>query len=567
MTKRNYLSIVLVGSAGQGIQTVEKGLATLLKKAGYAVFTNKEYMSRVRGGVNSTQLIVSSTNRRCFHDTTDVAVLFTPDGYEHIAHRLQDSTVVLADASLHEQLPESVTSVPFLDYAKEAGSKLYQNSVAIGLIAGLLSLKKEALEAQVTAAFAAKGESVQKGNREAAQRGYEEAQGISLPEPFPRITPGPYGKSLFIGGSEALGLGAIAGGCSFICSYPMSPGTGLLTTLAKYSHTFNIAVEQVEDEIAAVNMAAGAWYAGARTVVTTSGGGFALMTEGISLAGIMELPLVVNISMRPGPATGLPTRTEQGDLNLAVYAGHGEFPRIVYAPRDTQQGFDLAKRAMEDADACQVPVILLTDQYFMDGMETLDQDLDTHGYDTQHIVETDPSYKRYALGNSVVSPRGIPGYGTGIVCCDSDEHTEEGYITESMSVRCSMMDKRMAKHALCQKRIPAPELLKSTARKKLLVSWGTNYHVVRHALEEYDGDDIDFLHFSCVYPLPENLSELLSGYDVTAVLENNYTAQFARLIRGETGHSFDTEILQYDGQPFSVEHVTAALKNLGKEEQ
>jgi 2-oxoglutarate ferredoxin oxidoreductase subunit alpha len=567
MAERDFISIVLAGAAGQGIQTVEKIVTGLVKKQGFSVFSIKEYMSRVRGGVNSTQIIVSSQNLGGFRKRTDLAVLFTPESYEHLQDRMDETTIVAADEKVAGDLPEHVVSLPMTEIAKSAGSRLYQNSVAVGLIAGVLGFKKEFVSQHIQQIFASKSEEIQNQNAAAAREGVDLAQKLNAPDTFQNLAPASKEFPLMMAGHDALGLGAIAGGCRFICSYPMSPGTGLLTTLAKYSHEFNIAVEQAEDEIAAVNMAAGAWYAGARTVVTTSGGGFALMTEGVSLAGIMELPLVINVSMRPGPATGLPTRTEQGDLNLALYAGHGEFPRIVYAPRDVAQGFDLAKEAMENADAWQVPVLLLTDQYFMDSIETLDAHLDTSGYTKNHIVETDKDYQRYTITDDGLSPRGIPGFGEGIVCCDSDEHTQEGYITEDMNTRIAMVEKRARKEDLYKDRLIAPELIQSTTGKKLIVSWGTNYHCIKQALAEYGGDDIDFLHFSCVYPLPSNLLSLLEGYEYTALIENNSTGQFARLIRGETGFAFDKNILQYNGMPFAVEDVVQKLENLTEEKK
>ncbi len=225
----------------------------------------------------------------------------------------------------------------------------------------------------------------------------------------------------------------------------MSPATSVLVYLANHERSHSVLVEQAEDEIAAINMALGAWYAGARAMVTTSGGGFALMTEGISLSGITETPVVVHLAQRPGPGTGLPTRTEQGDLNHALYAGHGDFPRVILAPGTWEDGVTLSHQAFEIADAYQIPVFILTDQYYLDG-EGIMEKIDFSKLErTNHVTKSDASYKRYKITDSGISERAIPGQGKGFVCVDSDEHTEEGRITESAEVRQKMMDKRMRK--------------------------------------------------------------------------------------------------------------------------
>ncbi len=218
---------------------------------------------------------------------------------------------------------------------------------------------------------------------------------------------------LLLSGSEAIALGALAGGCDYVCGYPMSPSTGVLERMAALSRTFDIVVEQVEDEIGVVNMALGAWYAGARALVTTSGGGFALMGEGISLCGMIESPLVLHLAQRPGPATGLPTRTEQGDLDLVLHAGHGDFPRVILAPGTLAEGFALTQKAFSLADRCQVPVFILTDQFFVDSRCNTPAFAAAGPPPEKHVVKTDPGYRRFALTADGISPRGIPGYGCG----------------------------------------------------------------------------------------------------------------------------------------------------------
>ncbi|MGQ9465518.1 MAG: hypothetical protein ACUVQ4_07415 [bacterium] len=246
-------------------------------------------------------------------------------------------------------------------------------------------------------------------------------------------------------GSEIIGLGAVAAGCNFIAAYPMTPSSGTWTYLAQHGEKFGIITEQSEDEISAMNMGLGASYAGARAMVSTSGGGFDLMAEGLSLAGVQETPIVIHLAQRPGPATGLPTRTEQADLELALYAGHGEFPRIILAPGTPEQGFYLTQRAFNLAEIYQMPVFVLTDQFFIDSLYTV-KHFDVKGVKIENrIVKTTKEYKRYMLTHNGISPRGIPGYGTGFVCADCHHHDEDGHISEDLNLRTGMVNKLMKK--------------------------------------------------------------------------------------------------------------------------
>jgi 2-oxoglutarate ferredoxin oxidoreductase subunit alpha len=365
---------------------------------------------------------------------------------------------------------------------------------------------------------------------------------------------------LLVNGAEAIGTGAIAGGCNFISSYPMSPSTGVLVFLAKHAKDFDIVAEQAEDEIAAINMALGAWYAGARALVTTSGGGFALMTEGVSLSGMLESPLVVHLAQRPGPATGLPTRTEQGDLNLVLYAGHGEFPRIVLAPGDIHQAFHLSQQAFNLADRFQVPVFVLTDQY------TIDSYYNTPHIDLapleieEHVVETAADYVRYAISGDGISPRGIPGNGEGLVKVDSDEHYEEGTITEDLDVRNAMMEKRLRKLEVMVGAAIPPLVEGPEDAPVLVIGWGSTYHAIKEAVGLIDSPRIAFMHLQQVYPLHPEVEARIRAAEQVVIIEGNATAQLARLIRTETGLDIPGRFLKYSGMQFSVEEVRKYLE-------
>ncbi|MBL7153999.1 MAG: 2-oxoacid:acceptor oxidoreductase subunit alpha, partial [Phycisphaerae bacterium] len=369
-------------------------------------------------------------------------------------------------------------------------------------------------------------------------------------------------NQILVNGAQAVALGAIAGGCNFISSYPMSPSTAVLVFLAGRAADFDIVAEQAEDEIAAINMALGASYAGARAMVTTSGGGFALMAEGLSLAGMIETPVVVHLAQRPGPATGLPTRTEQGDLELALYAGHGEFPRAVFAPGTLEEAFYLTHKAFNLADKYQVPAIVLTDQYLMDSYYNIPPfDLSDLRVES-NIVKTDANYKRYELTSDGISPRGIPGFGAGLVAVDSDEHDEVGHITEDLDLRVKMVQKRLAKLPSITEHVVSPQLVGPEDYKNLIICWGSTRNMITEALGELARDDTAVLHYGQVYPLHPRTADYLKAAARTIIIEGNATAQFAKLIRLSTGIDIDHRMLKYDGLNFTVEEIIDGLDAL-----
>ncbi|MDI3475927.1 MAG: 2-oxoglutarate/2-oxoacid ferredoxin oxidoreductase subunit alpha [Thermococcaceae archaeon] len=561
------VSIVLGGAAGQGVQTVEAILTYALKKSGYHVYANKEYMSRVRGGINTTEIRVSSKRVRAFVKRIDILVPFKKGTLSWVKDRLGENTVVLGEKeNVEEEFLDKINlvEVPLTKMAMEVGSQLYLNTTAAGLIVGLFHGDFEAVEEYISKRFGSKGENVVKKNIEAAKKGYE--LGVKLcDEGTIRVEVERDEKvkdEVLLTGTEAVGIGAFAGGMNFLSFYPMSPSTGVSTFAAQHAEEFGIIVEQVEDEIAAVNMALGAWFAGARAMVSTSGGGFALMSEAISLAGMAENPVVVHLAQRPGPATGLPTRTMQGDLNLVLYAGHGDFPRIILAPGSLEEAFYLTAEAFNLADKYQVPVIILTDQYFVDTYYNLPApDVEKVKFE-RHIVEAKPGYRRYELTEDGISPRAVPGYGEDVVIANGNEHDEWGDITEDAELTIKMQEKRaIRKLETIKKDAPLPKLIGSEKAKYLVIAWGSTLHVVEEALEKLGREDVALLHFSWVYPLNPETRKFFEG-KVLIDVENNITGQFAELLRKEFGIEVHHKILKYDGRPFSVEEVLEGLKGV-----
>ncbi len=570
--KKDEVSVVLCGEAGQGIQTVEQILVRYLKLSGFHVFATKEYMSRVRGGSNSTQIRISSKRASAYLDRIDILVPFHQGGIKHVEKRITPETIILGDREIiSKDSPLEVKEfidIPFSKIASDIGGRIYVNIIAAGVVLGTVGVEQHLLTNFIREFFSKKSEDVIKRNIEAIKKGYEVGTQIlnsGKIEFTIRSSPRIKDENL-LNGAEAVGLGALAGGCKFLSSYPMSPSTGVMVFLSQQMEDFDMVVEQAEDEISAINMAIGASYGGARSMVTTSGGGFALMIEGVSLAGMLEIPVVIHLGQRPGPATGLPTRTEQADLELALYSGHGEFPRIILAPGNLKDAFFLTQKAFNLADKYQIPVFVLTDQYLIDSLMNLPLLDISDTRDENHVVKTHKGYKRYELTEDGISPRGIPGFGEGLVGVDSDEHDEEAHITEDLILREKMVDKRLKKLDSIKKEIVPPELVGSSNYKVLITGWGSTYHVVKEALQELGREDISFLHFKQVYPLYEGTRDYLQKAQKNIIIENNATSQLTKLIKLYTGMDIESKVLKYNGLAFSVEEVAAEIKKiLGKE--
>jgi 2-oxoglutarate ferredoxin oxidoreductase subunit alpha len=560
---RNDVSIVLAGQAGQGIQTIEYILARVLRGAGYNVFTTSEFMSRIRGGSNSTQIRVTSRKTAAFVNRIDLFLPLDSAAIDHCAKRFSAQTIILGEkAALSASWP--IVEVPFAQTAQEAGGKLYASGVAVGVVCGLFDIPEALLVRYLREFFASKKEDVVQKNILAGQKGLALGRAlvsegiVAISVAKDELVPTEY----FMTGAEAIALGALAGGCDFVSSYPMSPATSVLEFLAHHKSEFNTVVEQAEDEIAAINMALGAWYAGGRGLVTTSGGGFALMCEGVSLAAMLETPVVVHVGQRPGPATGLPTRTEQGDLDLVLYSGHGEFPRAIFAPGTIDTAFSVMAKAFDIADKYQMTCFVLTDLFLLDSSMASPAFQIPGTPPEKHVVTTEAGYKRYRLTANGISPRGIPGLGQGILCVDSDEHTEEGYLTEDLDLRVKMVDKRLKKLALLEAEALAPFSSGPDIPQTLVVCWGSNFSVVQEALALIDAPHLAFLHLTQLYPLHRMVYDRVCRAQRLIVIENNATGQFARLLTRETGCTVHATILKYDGMPFAVEELVERIRGI-----
>jgi 2-oxoglutarate/2-oxoacid ferredoxin oxidoreductase subunit alpha len=557
-------NIRITGGAGQGVHTAGAFLSRMAVAAGYHFHSTQDYMSRIRGGRNSYSVRIMDVPVRAGRADANILLALDPGHLSHFLPELHPKGLALSNPPIVGDT-ERVTAAPLKELAVSAGSPILGNMVGAGIMAHALGVSPLWINQLLSLEF--HGDFLEK-NRKAVRLGSEWASG-HLSDAF-RLPPAPFHPRMILAGNEALALGAVAGGCKFAAGYPMTPGSSILHGLSTDGPPLGLVFEQAEDEIAAINMAIGASYAGARSMVATSGGGFALMAEALSLAGMLETPVVIALGMRPGPATGMPTRTGQEELEFALSAGHGEFPRVVLAPGSVEEAYTLAFHAMETAEAHQVPCIILTDQYLADTAVDVDpEDLPVlpvrrrivRGAEVPRNAEG--RYLRYALTESGISPMAVPGEPGIAIVADSDEHGEDGHLTEDHGIRVRMEEKRERKEAgLAAETLP-PLLAGPPDGEAVLVGFGSTKGVIAEAREilAREGVSVAAVHLRQVWPFPSGAVEgILSRYGTMLTVENNRRGQLARLIRRETGQEVSGTVSRCDGLPFSPEEVAREVK-------
>jgi len=568
------ISIRIGGEAGQGIQSISSIFARTFVRQDFYVFINQDFASRIRGGHNFDQVRISNAPVRATVDRVHILIALDKETTNRDIGCLTEGGVLLFDRDAIDFTSDDPNhlSIPFSKIASEVGkSKIMINSVAIGAVIALTDFELQPVLACIEEQFQQKGSDVLENNLRSATAGYEFVRRNLKIIPFFKV---PSAKTvrrkMTLTGSQAMALGAMASGLKFYSGYPMSPATSIMEFVASQAERYNIIVEQAEDEIAAINMVIGANFAGARAMTATSGGGFCLMVEALSLAGMTETPAVIIVGQRPGPSTGLPTRTEQGDLNFVMHAGHGDFPRAVLAPGYPEQAAYLMSKAFNLADKYQIPVIVLSDQHFNDSYFTVDKlDFQDIVIDRGRILSDQDlplphEYNRYAAGDSGISPRILPGLTKAVLYADSDEHTTAGHITESAAIRNQMMRKRMQKIKGIQQEIGPPEIYPGGQAELALLGWGSTYSVIREAVDQLNqnGNFAQMIHYSEIFPFnPEHVAtEALSKIRIIAI-ENNYTGQFADYFSMATGLPIDQRILKYDGRPFTPAEIINQIKD------
>jgi 2-oxoglutarate ferredoxin oxidoreductase subunit alpha len=565
------MNFMVGGEAGQGVQSVGFLLAKACARAGYHVFADQDYESRIRGGHNFFRIRVKDSEVRAIVESVDVLIALNQESIELHRKELAKGGMIIFD---HEKTKEASTSnkngilgVPLSRLAEEkAENKLMSNTVALGAALGLVGFELSILD-QVLHDHFSKGE-VADDNVKAARAGYEYTQS-NFKKSFERqLKPISNGKRMLLNGNEAIALGAIAAGCKFIAAYPMTPVTPIMEYLASKAKEFDLVVVQPEDEIAAINMVVGAAFTGVRAMTATSGSGFCLMVEGLGLAGITEAPIVIVEGQRPGPAVGLPTRTEQGDLQFMLHAHHGEFPRAVLAPATVEDAFWLTVKAFNLAEKYQLPVIVMTDHYLASSYATADRfDLSQVTVDRGLLYSGgDGEYKRHRLTKSGISPRAFPGEEGMLVATDADEHDEAGHLIEDADMRAKQVQKRLRKLFGLKQDISTPRLEGSKKAETTLIGWGSTYGPLCEATDTLrkEGKAINLLHFSELWPFPaEAVAKAIDNSHFSYVVENNATGQLARLIRAETGKEVSGKILKFDGRPFTPASFVEQVKKEG----
>jgi len=557
------------GAAGQGIATPGDILARIFVRRGLHLNTYNAYQSIIRGG--HIFLTVRVADRKVLNhgDKLDLLLCLNQDTMtRHLRLLGPGARVVFNSDNIQPgQAAEGVhlCPMPVAQLTQNNRNSLVQNTVALGVIMSMLGLEFQILETILTLQFQRKGQALVDENVGVARAGFDHAEKNFEPFPF-ELPTGPKPLAVW-SGNEALAMGGAAAGVKFYCAYPMSPSTGVLHWMAKNARELGIMVRQVEDEIGVANMAIGAAHAGCRAMCATSGGGFALMTEAIGMAGMMEVPVVFINVQRAGPSTGVPTKTEQGDLWQALGASQGDFERFIVAPKDALDAFNTIPELFNLADKCQCPGIVISDLLISEGRYSVEpEEINLRPPIDRGALITDPSptngYLRYKDTESGVSPRATPGLEGYVHVAATDEHDEDGVLISDEFTnphkRRKMVEKRARKFKGIASQIAPPELEGPEDGEITLVGWGSTHGVISEAAEQLRevGVQANHLHIKWIVPLHrERIVEVLSRSKKTIIVENNYSGQFFRYLRSETGLSVGGHIRKYDGEPFMPHHI------------
>jgi 2-oxoglutarate ferredoxin oxidoreductase subunit alpha len=575
----NDLSIMIGGDAGQGVESSGAGFALALARAGLHVFALQDYRSRIRGGHNFYQIRVGERPLYSHRDPVELLLALTPESIPLHLHKLQTGGAVVfpekwedVDVSHLTRHGLAVERLPLMEIAERHGSRLMLNTAVLAAASALTGFPLVHMTEVIRENFGRKSAELADTNAAVAQEAYDvtlDHFGDSFPHRIKPIEGAP--RRMLMHGNEAIALGALAGGCRFISAYPMTPATSIIEWLSAVPDEFGMVTKHAEDEIAAVCMALGASYTGARAMTATSGGGFSLMVEAMGLSGMTEVPVVIVEVQRGGPSTGLPTRTEQSDLLFMIHASQGEFPRIITAPGTIEQCFEAGWRAFNLADKYQCPVVVASDSELASSLRTLDMDaIDPRTVKIDRGATLTPDdtdalsegYLRFRYSDDGISPRAIPGRGSAVLTVPSDEHDESGHINEDAGVRNSMMQKRMQKLKTAEAEMKPPLLYGPEDADLTLVTWGSTTGHCRDAADEINaaGGSANVLQFIDLWPMPaEAAREALNRCRRTVSVEQNYTGQLALLIRMTTGVAMDDTLTKYDGRPFSPRQIIEGL--------
>ncbi len=584
------VTIGIAGAAGDGLDKSGDTLARSCGRFGLHVYAYNSYQSIIRGGHIWLKVRVSDRKVTCHGDQLNVLVALNQDSIERHAREVDEGGFILfnSDRIKCEELlvKKGVTLLPISmkevteEVAKKFGpvKPIMQNTVAIGAVMHLMGLGTEQTEEVLTDTFSAKGQEVIDMNIALLEAGFEYAKKlISKPIFVAGKWETDKKRRPFITGNEAIAMAAYAAGCKFYAAYPMTPASTILHWMATNAKKTGILVKQCEDEISVANMAIGAGIGGVRSMCATAGGGFALMTEAVGMAGIMEVPVVFVEVQRGGPSTGLPTKTEQADLFQVLGASQGEFPRLIVAPKDIPDSYASTVEAFNLADKYQLPVLMMSDLLLSEHPETVDAEqlscdvkVERPEFIKEWDAEKNGKFKRYKFTESGISPRALPGTPGACHVTASDDHDERGILISDMftspPVRRKIMEKRMTKVENMLKELAAPQLEGPANADVTLLCWGSTWGVVREAAELLNEKGIKTNYLCIKYIAPfhtKEVTEILSKAKKKFSVEVNFTSVMAQFVKMQTGVSMDGHITKYDGEPFEplmiVEEVEALL--------
>jgi len=560
----------VAGRAGEGIDVTGAIFGKLCLRHGMNVFSYREYPSLIRGGHNTHQVHASFSPVTCQQAHIDLLIALDEKSVSLHLEELDENSVVFCEAAQdgfdykkYESSGATFYDFPMTNLSREeTGHFMAENMVALGATAFVLGLDIEILKRVISDQFLDKGEHIVVGNHKAMNRGFNYAE-----EHFKKIRQ-PFAKKentqVLVTGNQAVALGAISAGVQFFSGYPMTPTSDVMHFLAAQQQNFPLVVKHVEDEVAAINEAIGASYTGVRAMTASATGGYALMVEGTSLAGVMETPLVICVGQRPGPATGLPTWTCQSDLQFIIRAGHGEIPRVVLTPGNAQEHFDLTRYAFYLAEKYQVVAFVLSDKFALESYMCMTKPKEIYQNErysfAPETLPEDNTYRRFEVTEEGYSPRSIPGQAHGLSVTNSYEHDEFGFATESAELTKIMNEKRERKMKGIAQEIPQPELFGATKTDVTFVSWGSTRvvleEVVRQVKSRGEAFSANLIHIPCAWPFPkETFFKLAANSNHLVMVEANITGQMEDLIKQETGLHVHHHIRRYDGRPFYASDI------------
>ena len=574
----NSVEVMFGGQAGDGSLTTGDLIASVFKRMGLEVYTYKDFPSRIRGG--HTNYVIRAGPQRDYGmaDAVDALVAFDLEAVQAHVDELRPGGFVIFDnssESLTDDLRrDDVTwyEAPLAKIAKDdLGLELVRNTISLGLLGALIGMDPQIVRGEVRAVYQRKGDKVVDLNVRAIDAGerYVQENFAARPSGY-GLQARPEGDRLLMMGNDAIAYAALVAGCRFMAGYPITPATDILEWMSKQLPRFGGVVVQAEDELAAINMTLGAAFTGTRAMTATSGPGQSLMTEAVGLAGTLEIPVVIVECARAGPSTGMPTKTEQSNLNHLIYGGHGEIPRFIIAPGTVAEAFDLTVQAFNLAERWQLPVFVLSEQALCQSKATLaPPDVDAVRVDRGALIADGEvvfgEYKRFAFTDDGVSPRVIPGVPGGMHLAPGSEHNEAGVITENARNRAAMMEKRMRKLDAARDELPRPVLHGVADADIAIIGYGSNTGPIREAVDRLARAGIfaRFLQLRTLWPFPdEDVRVFCQGAQHVFVVENNYSGQLDRLIRAVVGPLPTLRgVRKYDGRPFRPIEIIDPIRN------